>query len=422
MRIAILGAGNVGQALGASFVKAGHSVVYGSRDPSGRAAPHAGSTIDSLAGAVASAEIAVLATPWAAAAEAVAQAGDFAGKALIDATNPIGPGFALALGHTTSGAESLAAHAKNAKLVKGFNTTGFENMKDPRYGERRALMPLCGDDEAALAQAAQLARDIGFDVVALPGLVRARELEPLAMLWIKLALAFGQGRDITFGLSRRTARRPASPRPTAHKETITVLGAGNIGGALARAWLASGHSVRIAARDAASEDVRALAALGAQVAPIDGAAEGSDVVVLATPWAAALDAAKRLGSLEGKVVIDCTNAIGKGFTLQFGHTTSSAEELAKALPGAKVVRAFHQQGAEVLECPTFEGLAATNFVAADDADARALVRRLSDEVGLDSVEAGPLSSARLLEPVTLFWIATSRALGTREIGLSLLRR
>jgi predicted dinucleotide-binding enzyme len=129
-----------------------------------------------------------------------------------------------------------------------------------------------------------------------------------------------------------------------------------------------------------------------------------------------------LGNLEGKVVVDCTNAIGKGFTLVHGHTASSAEEIAKALPGAKVVRSFNQQGAEVLRNPTFGGRPATNFVAGDDAGARSIVRALSNDVGLDSVEAGPLSSARYLEPMTILWVAVSQAIGTREFGLSLLRR
>ena len=88
-------------------------------------------------------------------------------------------------------------------------------------------------------------------------------------------------------------------------------------------------------------------------------------MVFAVPAAAVIGIAQTMGDLGGKVVVDCTNAIAKGFTLQYGHTTSSSEELAKSLPGSRVVRSFNQQGAEILQNPIFDGLAATNFVASE---------------------------------------------------------
>jgi predicted dinucleotide-binding enzyme len=158
------------------------------------------------------------------------------------------------------------------------------------------------------------------------------------------------------------------------------------------------------------------------VRPVDGAATGSEVVALAVPAGVVAETAARLGDLAGKVVIDCTNALGPGFTLKHGHTTSAAEELARALPGARVVRSFNQQGAETLRDARFGDLRAVNFVAGDDADARAVVKALAEDVGLDAVDVGPLASSRLLEPITLLWIAAAKALGTREIGLALMRR
>ena len=424
MRIGIIGAGNVGTTLGAGWAKAGHDVVYGVREPSAPPpAPHARATFDSVRGAVLAAEVVVLTTPWAAVGDALAAAGDFGGKVLVDVTNPIGPGFALTHGHTTSGAEHVAARAKNARVVKAFNTTGVENMANPGYGDARVVMPIAGDDAAAVELVGRLATDLGFEAVALSPLSHAREIEPLAMLWIKLALQWGQGRSVAFGIARRAAgERPAALAKSAHPRAITIVGTGNIGGALARAWLSAGHTVRLAVRDATAKDVKELVALGAAAVPVAGAADGADVVVFAVPAGAVVDIARTLGSLEGKVVVDCTNAIAKGFTLQYGHTTSSSEELAKALPGAKVVRAFNQQGAETLQNPLFGGRAATNFVAADDAGARAVVCELTKDMGLGAVEAGPLSSARYLEPITLLWITMAKALGTREFGLSLMRR
>lgn len=421
MRIGIIGAGHVGTTLGRAWTSAGHEVVYGVRDAS-RAAPHEGARVDTVRGAAKSAKVVALVVPWAAAAESLSAAGDLENKPLIDVTNPIGPGFALTHGHTTSGAEQVASMAKSARVVKAFNTTGFENMASPRYGERRLMMPIAGDDEEAVKIVAGLAQQIGFEPVALHGVTHARELEPLAMLWIKLALQWGQGRNIGFAFARRTGDEAPKRGNAKVRRRIAIVGSGNIGGALTRAWLQAGHDVRIATRDAGANDVRELVARGATTSSIAEGAIDRDVVVFATPAGAVADVAHTMGGLAGKIVVDCTNAIGRGFALLHGHTTSSTEELAKVLPGAKLVRSFNQQGAEVLQNPAFGDARATNFVASDDDEARTVVASLAGDVGLDAVQAGPLSSSRYLDPITLFWIAAARSLGTREIGLSLLRR
>jgi predicted dinucleotide-binding enzyme len=200
------------------------------------------------------------------------------------------------------------------------------------------------------------------------------------------------------------------------------VGTGNIGGALARAWIRAGHAVRVAVRDASAPDVAALVALGAEATPVGGAAEGAEVVALAVPAGTVASILPSLGALDGRVVIDATNPIGPGFTLVHGHTTSGAEQLAARIPGARVVKSFNQQGAELLSAPRFDGVPATNFVAGDDEAARRVVMSLTEDVGLEAMDAGPLSRARLLEPLTFAWIAASRALGTREIGLAIVRR
>ncbi len=422
MRIAIIGAGRVGTTLGQRFVGASHEVVYASRRDDA-VAPHAGATTARVPEAVRASDVAVLVTPWNAVEDALRAAGDFAGRPLIDVTNPVGPGFSLTHAHTTSGAEHVASLAKNARVVKAFNTTGLENMHEPRFGSRRAYMPVAGDDPEATAVALKLASDIGFDAVALDGIVRARELEPLALLWIRLAIQLGHGRGFALALGRRDDAGAAEPpRKGARAKRITIVGGGNIGGALGRAWLTSGHRVRVTARDTTSEEARAFAAAGAEVVPVEGAARGAEIVVLSPPYRAVAEALPRLELSPGMIVVDATNAIGKGFTLEHGGSTSSAEQLQALAPEVRVVRAFHQQGAEVLERPAFGDLRAASFVASDDAEARAVVRELSEEVGLEGIDAGPLSMARCLEPMTLHWIALSRKLGTREIGLAVVRR
>lgn len=419
MRVAIIGAGRVGTALGNGWVQAGHDVTYGVRDPS-RSSSEVKTA--SVRDAVAGSEVVVLATPWHGVADALQAAGSFGGRVLIDVTNPVDRELGLEVGHRTSGAEEVARLANGARVVKAFNTTGLENLLAPRYGERRLAMPVAGDDAEAVEIAAGLATDLGFEAVALPALAHARELEPLAVLWIKLALQWGHGRHIGFGIARRTAReRTWAPR-VQNPRAITIVGTGHIGSALARAWLNAGHRVTLAVRDTHGPEVAELVALGARAAQVADAATGTDIVVLAVPAGAVPSIAQASGDLSGKILVDCTNAIGKGFALQYGHTSSSAEEVARCFPSARVVRSFNQQGAETLQDPVFDGLRAVNFVSGDDPEARAIVAELARDVGLDAIEAGPLVSSRYLEPMTLLWVAMAKALGTRELALALLRR
>jgi predicted dinucleotide-binding enzyme len=200
MKIAIIGAGNVGGALARAWVRAGHDVTVGAR---------AGSKGESIAGArratiteaIQASEVVAVTVPWAAALEVVSSVADWGGKVLIDCTNPIGQGFELTAGFSTSGGEQVAAQARNARVVKAFNTTGFGNMENPVYEGKATFMPFCGDDEAACATVRQLVQDVGFDPVFVGPLKVARYLEPFAMLWITIAMK--QGRDFAFAMLRR---------------------------------------------------------------------------------------------------------------------------------------------------------------------------------------------------------------------------
>lgn len=208
MQVAIIGAGNVGAALGQALARAGYDVVFAARDPNSasvRAAlADAGPTARArpLAEAVAAAEVVLLATPWDATRAALASAGDLAGKVVVDCTNPLGPGLTLTAGHTTSGGEQVAGWAPGARVVKAFNTTGFGNMVNPVYPDGAASMFICGDDPDARQTVRALAEALGFEVVDCGALTQARLLEPLAALWISLAVG-GMGRDIAFRLMRR---------------------------------------------------------------------------------------------------------------------------------------------------------------------------------------------------------------------------
>jgi NADPH-dependent F420 reductase len=198
MKIAVLGRGNVGTALGDGWSAKGHDVVYGSRSPEKE--PGQARKFASIADAIAQSEVVALAVPWDA-VQSVLTSNDLSGKLLIDCTNPITPSFDLAVGTTTSAGETVARLAKGARVVKAFNTTGFGNMRNPKFGAVNLTMFYAGDDEAAKAIVNQLINDMGFDPVDAGPLKTARYMEPLAMLWINLSMKMG--RDIALQLIRR---------------------------------------------------------------------------------------------------------------------------------------------------------------------------------------------------------------------------
>jgi 8-hydroxy-5-deazaflavin:NADPH oxidoreductase len=211
MKIGIIGAGSVGGTLGKAFAGKGHRVTYGVRHPDAPETQEAvratggGASAGSARDAAAFGEVVVLATPWGdATRQAIESAENLSGKIVIDCTNPVKPDLSgLAVGHDTSAAEQVAGWAKGAKVCKAFNTVGFNVMANPNFQGRKAVMFVCGDDAAAKKVVLQLASDIGFEAIDAGGLSIARVLEPVAMLWIHLALQQGLGRDFAFGLLRR---------------------------------------------------------------------------------------------------------------------------------------------------------------------------------------------------------------------------
>jgi hypothetical protein len=208
MSISIIGAGNVGMALGRAFAQRGETVVYGVPEPDNYqvavAALGSHASVTTTEQAIAACDTVILAVPYAALPGIAQSVPDWQGKVLIDATNPLAPGLSgLSLGTTTSGAEELAKLARGARVVKAFNTTGAENMADTGYPQGVPMMPVCGDDAGARQRAMTLATLIGFDAVDMGPLMAARYLEPFAMTWIHLAIKQGYGRKFAFAMLRR---------------------------------------------------------------------------------------------------------------------------------------------------------------------------------------------------------------------------
>lgn len=208
MSISIIGAGNVGMALGRAFIQRGQDVVFGVPEPAKYESAVASlgplASIADTPSAIAASDLVILATPYAAVASIATSEQDWQGKVLVDATNPLAPGLAgLSLGTNTSGAEELAKLAHGAHVVKAFNTTGAENMADTHYPNGAPFMPVCGDDAQARARVVALATLIGFDAVDCGPLSAARYLEPFAMTWIHMAIKLGQGRRFAFARLQR---------------------------------------------------------------------------------------------------------------------------------------------------------------------------------------------------------------------------
>jgi predicted dinucleotide-binding enzyme len=209
---------------------------------------------------------------------------------------------------------------------------------------------------------------------------------------------------------------------------IAVIGAGRVGSTLGGLWAARGHGVTYGVRDPGSDRHKALLASGGRVASNAEAVRGADVVLLATPWDATEAALRAAGDLGGRVLIDAVNPIilsaeGLMRGLEVGHTNSAAEHVARWAPGARVVKAFNTIGAENMKDPRFEGQRATMFLCGDDAAAKRTAAGLAEEIGFEPVDAGPLTSARLLEALGMLWIHLGLRMGMGTgIAFRLLRR
>ena len=208
MKIGIIGAGDVGGTLGRSWRQRKHEVMFGVRNLQSHNVQRLIQSDQSLKfgdirEAVQFGDIIVFAIPWTSIEEIVSSSGNLSDKILIDPTNPLTPDLkGLAL-EKTSVAEKIASIAKDANVVKAFNTVGAKIINNVLFDSNKADLFICGDNTHAKRIVGQLANDIGFDVIDAGPLVNARMLENLALLWIELAFKQQLGPNIAFKLLRR---------------------------------------------------------------------------------------------------------------------------------------------------------------------------------------------------------------------------
>jgi 8-hydroxy-5-deazaflavin:NADPH oxidoreductase len=199
MKIAVIGTGRIGTAIGEGWKAAGHTVVYGSRKPQGSEQRDPKAAADQ-------ADVVAIATPWDAAAEVCKAIGPQKGKIIIDCSNPVIMGAGAPTdktGHVLSGAEQVQQWRPEARVFKSLNQTGFENLTNTKAFAAKPLMLVTGDDAAGKASVMTLVADLGLDAVDAGPLANTDKLEHLAMLWIDLAFKRGLGRGFVFTISKR---------------------------------------------------------------------------------------------------------------------------------------------------------------------------------------------------------------------------
>ena len=196
MKIAVIGTGRMGTGLATGLAKAGHEVVFGSRNPDGAAdaVQTSGATgATTVVEAVHGAEVIFLAVPWVAVKETLPQLGDLAGRIVVDITNPY-VGGRMQHWDDTSTTEQIQELAPGSRVVKGWNHVYAQNLTRPDVDGQAASVFLAGDDPEAKDTVSSLARDIGFDPVDAGPARAARALTRL--LGVMGALHLGPDRPL----------------------------------------------------------------------------------------------------------------------------------------------------------------------------------------------------------------------------------
>ncbi len=196
MKIGVLGSGTVGQVFSAGLLKHGHQVMIGTRDPNAKElrdwlAKNPGASGGEFADAARFGELVVIAVLGRAVEKVIELAGpkNFRGKTVLDMTNPLadGPPVKGVLPYFTGPNESLGEKVQallpEARVVKAFNSTGNALMVNPRFEQGTPTMFFCGDNEEAKAQVSGIIRQFGWEPFDCGGIIGARAIEPLCILW-----------------------------------------------------------------------------------------------------------------------------------------------------------------------------------------------------------------------------------------------
>lgn len=201
---------------------------------------------------------------------------------------------------------------------------------------------------------------------------------------------------------------------------VAILGTGRVGTSIAKGLSKTKHEVTFGSRDPSKADVPP----GMKVETLSKAAQWAEAAILAVPFSAVQSTIQAVGpgNLRGKTVVDATNVLAPSGDLALGFTTSGAEELARLVPEANVVKAFNTIFAKNMSTGHVAGQPITLHVAGDDPKAKAAVMALGRDIGFEPVDAGPLRASRYLEPLAkhVISLAFDQKMGT-DIGYRLIR-
>jgi hypothetical protein len=212
---------------------------------------------------------------------------------------------------------------------------------------------------------------------------------------------------------------------------IGVLGTGDVGRALGKAFITLGHDVKIGARSATNGKALAWAEeMGpkASAGTFADAAEFGEVVVLATLGVANEEAVNGAGAerFRGKLVIDTTNPLdfsgGMPPKLAISGADSGGEQVQRLLPDAHVVKAFNTVGNAFMFRPDFPGGPPDMFIAGNDDDAKAKVSAILGDFGWGVIDTGGIESSRYLEAMCLVWVVSALKSGNWNQAFKMLRK
>lgn len=193
--------------------------------------------------------------------------------------------------------------------------------------------------------------------------------------------------------------------------TLTFIGIGNVGFALANRLQHHGHQIIIAHKDGNSDSVREALAENPHwtVQALQPAIDAADVIFLATPFKVVSEILSGL-QFQGKTLIDCTNPVGPGVSHGLNSERSGAEVVQELAPEAKVVKAYTIYGYENLADNSFPeyNVKPVMLISGDDAGAKTQVTQLNTDLGFDTLDTGALSQALHLEHMTLLWVKMVR--------------